>query len=158
MQWSKQLFLHWWQNGATVYDSQYALFLWHEKRKHISISTYGTVIPSWRKRFAGELEAIQMQWSKQVYISWNNIKPANTCSISQQPAWLWPTALPSLGIFKFSLGICSTHKYLWGGYAFFIYLFCPVALFCLQWTPYSDGNCNTVTCTINNESGSLKPC
>lgn len=46
-------------------------------------STYGTVIPSWRMLCAGELEAIQMQWSKQAYISQNNIEAANSCRISQ---------------------------------------------------------------------------
>lgn len=43
--------------------------------------------------------AIQMQWSKQVYISQNNKEGANTCSISQQPAWLQLRGLLSLGIF-----------------------------------------------------------
>lgn len=42
--------------------------------------------------------AIQTQWSKQVYISQNNKEGANTCSISQQPAWLQLGGLLSLGI------------------------------------------------------------
>lgn len=81
---------------------------------------YGTVIPSWRMLCTGELEAIQMQWSKQAYISQNNIEPANSCSVSQQPAWLRPTALTPLGIFKIFLGIYWTHKYLSGDCTFLI--------------------------------------
>lgn len=98
-------------------------------------STYGTVIPSWRMLCTGELEAIQMQWSKQAYISQNNIEPANSCSISQQPAWLRPTAFTSLGIFKFFLGIYWTHKYLSGDCTFLIIVkssFLP-ALYFIWW-------------------------
>lgn len=47
--------------------------------------------------YAGELKAIQMQWSKQAYISQNNIEPAKTSSISQQPACSL-LQLPQLGI------------------------------------------------------------
>lgn len=36
-------------------------------------SAYGTVTPSWRMICAGELKAIQMHWSKPVYIPQNNI-------------------------------------------------------------------------------------
>lgn len=94
--------------------------------------TYGTVIPSWRMLCTGELEAIQMQWSKQAYISQNNIEPANSCSVSQQPAWLRPTAFTSLGIFKFFLGIYWTHKYL-SGVCTFLIIACAVLYLVTTW-------------------------
>lgn len=75
----------------------YLFLLGLEEKKHTYMAQVETVIPTRRMLCAGELEAIQMQWSKQAYISQNNIEPTNTSSISQQPACP-PLQLPQLGI------------------------------------------------------------
>lgn len=54
--------------------------VWRWEKKN---TAHMALIPSWRMLCAGELEAIQMQWSKQAYISQNNIEAANSCRISQ---------------------------------------------------------------------------